>query len=173
VLGRAVVAGELLPRTALVAAQRADPIRRVVAVPVRPGHWPHDLAAGDVVDVYATPKDDVRAAPAAARLVLAGVPVQSTPRGDGGVFASGDSGSAVELSVPATAVAGLVLSIETSEIDVVRADDPGDLGSSGAAMSDAGASPSTPTRSGPSPPAGASVGPPTATRSASTPRAAP
>jgi hypothetical protein len=122
VLARPVVAGELLPRTALVPARRADPARRIVAVPVRLGHWPRDLAAGDLVDLYATPKPDAGATgPPTAKLVMSGVPVQSPPQTGGGVFSSSDGASAVELDVPVSEVAGLVLSLETSDIDVVRA----------------------------------------------------
>ena len=121
VLRRAVHAGELVPGDALAGPSAVDPARRVVAVPVKPGHWPHDLAAGDLVDVYATKRQSGEGAAVPAALVLTAVPVQRVPSGDRGVFGGGDTGAAVELSVATTEVAALVGAVESSEIDLVRA----------------------------------------------------
>ena len=121
VLRRAVTAGELVPGEALAAPGAADPDRRVVAVPVRPGHWPHELAPGDVVDVYATTRAAGSATPAPAVLVLRAVPVQRVPSGDRAVFGSGGSGAAVELSVPAADVVALVTAVQSGDVDLVRA----------------------------------------------------
>ncbi|MFL6139068.1 MAG: SAF domain-containing protein [Frankiaceae bacterium] len=119
VLRRPVRAGELVPGDALAAPTAVDPARRVVAVAVKAGHWPQDLTAGDLVDVYATSRAD-GATPAPASLVLAAVPVQRVPGSDRSVFAGGDSGVAVELSVAAADVAALIGAVEASDIDLVR-----------------------------------------------------
>ena len=120
VLERPVVSGELVPGEALAPPGQARPQRRIVAIPVRPGHWPHDLDAGDLVDVYATPSENsARASPAASRLVVRGVPVQSTPHADGGVLGGGDAAAAVEVSVPLDQVSALVASVESSDMDIV------------------------------------------------------
>jgi hypothetical protein len=120
-LDRAVAAGELVPRAALMAAADASPQRRVVAVPVESGHWPHGLGPGDLVDVYATARSSGGAATGQAVLVLAAVPVQSVPSDDAGIFGrAGATTSAVELSTPSSDVPALVAAVESSSIDLVR-----------------------------------------------------
>jgi hypothetical protein len=54
-LSRDLGAGELVPRSALSAADAVD--RRLVTVPVDPLHAPPTLARGELVDVYVSPRD--------------------------------------------------------------------------------------------------------------------
>ena len=125
VVVRAVGAGEMVPLGA-VSATGLPADRRLVSVPVAPGHFPSDLARGQVVDVYLTPKAHTAATASGAstpanlpRLVLAGAAIASR---DGGSHAFGTASSVVGvvLSVPAEDVAALVGAVEGGSIDLVR-----------------------------------------------------
>ena len=122
VLTRPVNAGELLPSKAFVdPAKAVDPslARREVTVPVRQDHWPADLRAAEVVDVYATATK--AAASTAPVRILAGVSVGSVPSHSRDVFgSSGQSSGSVTLLVRDDQVAALVGAVETSQIDLVR-----------------------------------------------------
>ena len=110
----AVPAGALIPARAV-----GDPPRgevREVTVPVDPLHAPVGLAAGDRVDVWATPTDpaDTGLAPAAPALVLPQVLVVAADRealGVGGEIP-------VVLEVPTAQVPPLVLALRTGDIDL-------------------------------------------------------
>lgn len=118
---RAVTGGELVPADALRAPAHRPPDRRIVAVPVQPGHYPRTVSAGELVDIYCTVKT---ADSAQTRLAVAGVPVEQVPGGGGGVFGSSAGGAALEVSVPAVGADQLVAAIEQGGIDVVRGGDP-------------------------------------------------
>jgi hypothetical protein len=114
VLGRSVAAGELLPRSALVAAT-ADPRRRVT-VPVDPMHAPPGLQAGDVVDVWSTPKDAAGAVTGSEpRLVLADVTVAAASADELGI--GGELG--IVLDVPHERVPDLVAAVRAGVTDLV------------------------------------------------------
>jgi Flp pilus assembly protein CpaB len=115
VVTRFVGAHEFLPAGAL-SAQAADD-SRFVTVPVQPGHLPGDLARGDRVDVYLTPKSAAGDATPAPRLVLSAVPVES--REGGARTFSGNATLAVVLSVPRGDVASVVQAVESGTIDLV------------------------------------------------------
>ena len=121
VLTRPVGAGELLPGKAFVDPARvADPAlaRREVTVPVRQDHWPSDLRASEVVDVYATSSKADAGPPVR---ILAGVTVGSVPSGSRDVFGgSGRSSGSVTLLVRDDQVAALVGAVETTQVDLVR-----------------------------------------------------
>lgn len=113
-----VAAGDLVPRAALTTG--GDEPVRGVTIPVDPLHAPADLAAGDLVDVWATPTsaggmvgtDDSAPAPA---LVLRRVPV--TAVSTEGVGFGGGWG--VELAVPEEDVARAVAAGRAAVIDLV------------------------------------------------------
>lgn len=139
VVGRAVGAGELLPRDALrIAGAEVD--FRLVTVPVEVGHLPPDLRKGVQVDVWVTPgasaRDDQEPADAAgpppagtgaradelvlqgAQLVLQGVTVdavQELGRGFGST-----TSIPVVLQVRPAEVARLVSAMSLGRIDLVR-----------------------------------------------------
>jgi len=116
VVTRFVGAHELLPVAALGAAG-AEAHSRLVTVPVQPGHLAEDLARGDLVDIYLTPKagsGDVVPAPT---LVLAGVPVEV--RSGGTRTFSASSAFSVLLAVPVDKVAAVVHAVESGTIDLV------------------------------------------------------
>lgn len=131
VVGREVGSGQLVPVDSLVAPGAGSGARRLVAVPVEPGHYPHDLVAGDLVDVYVTGKDAGAGLGDTVR-VLAAVPVQQVPEGGGGVFAAG-GGVAVELDIAAGDVPALVSAAARGQVDLVRLDPPRPAGPVGAA----------------------------------------
>lgn len=123
VVVRAVGAGEVVPVDA-VSADGVPTDRRLVSVPVAPGHFPADLARGDVVDVYLTPKSQGAAASAVQpKLVLSDATVSSRDGGSRG-FGTSSSVVGVLLSVPAGDVAALVGAIEAGSLDVVRVPAP-------------------------------------------------
>ena len=139
-----LAAGDLVPSSALLDLA-ADTDFRQVTVQVQSGHAPPDLRAGQQVDVYVTPAADAGvlqgpsgqqpspstdgAAPGAggptdrspsapaARLLLAGLTVQSVPTG-GGVAA--DDARAVVLNVPPQQVLALVDAASRGRVHLVR-----------------------------------------------------
>lgn len=124
VLTRPVGAGELLPSRAFVDPTKAgDPAlaRREVTVPVRQDHWPADLRADELVDVYATPTKSGDAAASAPARILAGVTVGSVPSHSKDVFGgSGEATGSVTLLVREDQVTALVAAVESSQLDLVR-----------------------------------------------------
>jgi hypothetical protein len=145
VLTRPVGSGELLPSKAFVdPAKSNDPAlaRREVTVPVRQDHWPADLRADELVDVYATPtKTGDATTPAAPTRILAGVTVGTVPSRSKDVFGgSGESTGSVTLLVREDQVTALVGAVETSQLDLVRV--PTSLSSLAVVPSAAAADPS-------------------------------
>lgn len=118
VVVRPVGAGEMVPLAA-VSSRGVPAERRLVSVPVGPGHYPADLARGDVVDVYVTPKSHSGGDAEPTRLVLADASVADRDGGSRG-FAAGTSVVGIVLSVPADAVVSLVAAAQGGSIDVVR-----------------------------------------------------
>lgn len=150
VLTRPVGAGELLPSKAFVdPAKVADPAlaRREVTVPVRQDHWPADLRADELVDVYATPTKTGDAGTAAAPVrILAGVTVGTVPSRSKDVFgSSGEATGSVTLLVRDEQVTALVAAVESSQLDLVRV--PTALSAVGAAVTDAPSAAPTPVAS--------------------------
>lgn len=70
-LTRPILAGEIIPAGA-VSSNHTD--RRLVTLPVEPIHAPTDLARGQRVDVYVSPRDSVGAG--ASRLVVTGALIE-------------------------------------------------------------------------------------------------
>lgn len=108
-----VAAGELLPRTAIRAAD-PEPTRRVT-VPVDPMHAPTALLAGDLVDVWSVPRVEDGTADGGPTLVLAGARVAvvaSDAAGFTGEFA-------VVLDVPVADVPVVVAAGRAGLIDLV------------------------------------------------------
>ena len=124
VLTRPVGAGELLPSRAFVdPAKSGDPAlaRREVTVPVRQDHWPSDLRADELVDVYATATKSGDAAAATPTRILAGITVGSVPSRSKDVFGgSGETTGSVTLLVRDDQVTALVAAVESSQLDLVR-----------------------------------------------------
>src|SRR3954447_1415737 len=117
VVNRVVGAHELLPAAALSPATAlAD--RRMVTVPVQPGHLPADLGRGDLVDVYVTPKVASGKDVPMPVLVLSKVAVTGREGGSRGF--GGESALAVLLSVEDGDVPALIHAIESGLIDLVR-----------------------------------------------------
>jgi hypothetical protein len=99
VLGRAVRAGELVPRSAL---EQATGLVQL-ALPVQAGYVPPSLTRGQVVDVYAVadPAVGATATGGGVDLVVSAAPVQAvTGRGDG-VLSTATTIVQVVLAVPA------------------------------------------------------------------------
>ena len=117
VVTRYVAPGELIPRAALSASPATVTASRFVTLPVQPGHLPHDLSHGDLVDVYVTTKS-TSGTPPAPVLVLSAVPVDSADDGSGSL--SGATATSVVLSVPAARVNRAIAAVESGTIDVVR-----------------------------------------------------
>lgn len=110
-----VMAGELVPASALMDSV-VEPTR-LVSIPVDPLHAPADLGAGDLVDVWVTPRPDVGAVGAgeSPALVLTDVVVTSVVT-DGAGFAGGWG---VELAVPESAVERMVSAGRGGVLDLV------------------------------------------------------
>lgn len=111
-LGRAVGQDELIAITAVGAAQ-AD--HRLITVPVEPVHAPTDLAHGDRVDVYSSPRDAATAG-GSSKLVLTNALVEK-------VSTDVDSARgelAVVLDVRADQAAAIVNAVRTGVLDLVR-----------------------------------------------------
>jgi hypothetical protein len=121
VLDRAVGAGELLPRSALMLPEGQDDLRQV-SVPVLPGHVPPDLARGEQVDVWSTPSVDggtpAGERAAASRLVLPSLTVQQ-PMGDGGALGASAERSVVLVLRPGD-VGTLLSATALGRLDLVR-----------------------------------------------------
>jgi hypothetical protein len=118
VVTRFVGAHELVPLTALSAAEPAVVASRFVTVPVEPGHLPGDLGHGDLVDVYLTPKSVAGSEVPDPRLVASAVPVDSSDAGSRGF--SGTATESVVLSVPSDLVRAIVHAVESGTIDLAR-----------------------------------------------------
>ena len=109
---RAIGRDELV---ALSAVAAADVDTRLITVPVEPVHAPTDLAHGDRVDVYSSPRDAATAG-GSSRLVLTNVLVSQlstdvdTARGE----------LAVVLDVRADQAAAIVTAARTGVLDLVR-----------------------------------------------------
>jgi hypothetical protein len=134
VLGRAVRAGELLPRSVL-----DEPTGLVqLALPVQAGFVPPSLTRGQLVDVYAV-ADPAAGAPAAAGggvdRVVAAAPVQAVSGRGEGVLSSATTTVQVVVSVPADETADVLGLIGGRGLVVVVRDrsDGGDAGGAGAA----------------------------------------
>ncbi len=108
---RAITADELLPVNAVVAPGTGPPLRNVT-VPVERFHAPGDLARGQRVDVYVTPKDGVT------RAVLAGALVSEVVS-DGGRLGPSGASLGVVLSVQPAQVAALVQAAQDGALDLV------------------------------------------------------
>jgi hypothetical protein len=142
VVRRAISSGELLPRAALSVPQKEVDFRSVT-VAVESGHYPHELARDQQVDVWVTPdldggqdaptaggaaQEPGAAVPAQARgqrlelrgaqLVLQGVTVLDVAR-EGGGF-GGSVAVPVELQVRPDEVATLVSAMALGTIDLVK-----------------------------------------------------
>jgi hypothetical protein len=99
-LGRAVRAGELLPRSALEAPR--DLVH--LALPVQAGYVPPDLVRGQLVDVYAVADPGAAARAAEAddvALVIGRAPVQAVPDRSEGVLSTATTTVQVVVAVPA------------------------------------------------------------------------
>ncbi len=111
-LGRAVGAGELVAVSA-IGVGRAD--MRLVTIPVEPIHAPADLAHGDIVDVYVSPRDAASSG-GTSRLALPDVVVsQVAPEADS---ATGEI--AVVLEVAAAQANAVVTASRSGVLDLVR-----------------------------------------------------
>lgn len=109
---REVSAGELLAVSAI--AQPGDvPALRNVTVAVEKFHVPGDLARGQRVDVYVTPKDGTT------QVVMTDALVADLVQDGGRLGPSGDSVGVV-LAVPPEQVAALVQGAQDGAIDLVR-----------------------------------------------------
>ena len=140
VLGRAVRAGELLPRSAL-----EEPSGLVqLALPVQAGYVPPSLARGQIVDVYAVADPAVGAAGqtgGAVALVVSAAPVQAvTGRGDG-VLSTATTTVQVVVAVAAEDAADVLGAIGGRGLVVVVRDSV----DAGGAGSPSGTSPAGPT----------------------------
>jgi hypothetical protein len=116
VLTRPVGKGEILPAAAVTPIGQA-PAYRLVTVQAAPLHVPLHLAAGDRVDVYATPRS-TGGQPHPSALVYAGAVVHSVSSGSHGLTA-GSGDTAVVLQVPPQAVAGVLAGIHGGDVDLV------------------------------------------------------
>ena len=142
VLGRAVRAGELVPRSALEEA--TDLVQ--LALPVQAGYVPPGLTRGQVVDVYAVADPAVGATGQTGGqvdLVVSAAPVQAvTGRGDG-VLSTATTTVQVVVAVAADDAAGVLGAIGGRGLVVVIRDSV-DAGAGGGAAP-TGGSPAGPT----------------------------
>jgi len=131
VLGRAVRAGELVPRSALEEA--TDQVQ--LALPVQAGYVPPGLTRGQVVDVYAVADPAVGATGQTGGevdLVVSAAPVQAvTGRGDG-VLSTATTTVQVVVAVAADDAAGVLGAIGGRGLVVVIRDSV-DAGAGGGA----------------------------------------
>lgn len=117
-LTRSVAAGELLPYSALTRTAGAPPTR-VVALSVADGHFDPALTAGDVVDIYQTPRAaDGSTVAGASRLVLGDATVAGHSGGSAG-FGSVSSSVTLLVVVPLADVPLVVAAGEAGGIDLV------------------------------------------------------
>lgn len=105
-----VAAGELVPRSAVAIAPAAQ--SRLVTIPVEPLHAPPGLQAGDLVDVWSSPRESDPGQPV---LVLPGITVSSVSIDDMGM--GGEIG--VVLDIPVERVPAVVLAARSGVIDLV------------------------------------------------------
>jgi Flp pilus assembly protein CpaB len=123
VVTRPVGPDELVPAQA-VAEPGSVPARRLVTVSVPRYHYPTDLAAGDVVDVYVVPGDGAGSVVGAGqppKLVLDAVAVSSVD--DSGSRFSAGSDVGVALAVPPAEVATLVAAAARGTLTLVAVPD--------------------------------------------------
>ena len=111
-LGRAIGQDELVAITAIGAS---DADRRLITVPVEPVHAPTDVAHGDRVDVYSSPRDAATAG-GSSRLVLTGALVEQVSTD----IDSARGELAVVLDVRADQAALVVNAVRTGVLDLVR-----------------------------------------------------
>ena len=112
-MATAVPAGALIPRAALTTAARPD--SRQVTLAVDPLHAPIGVAAGDVVDVWATPADAVGTAAAVPQQVIGHALVASVSFEDVGIGGQ----VPVVLEVRASQAELLVAASRSGVIDLV------------------------------------------------------
>jgi SAF domain len=120
VLTRPVRAGELLPAGAVARPGATGDNRRFVTLPVQRYHLPEDLQAGEVVDVYVTPKPDAAAAEQESRLVAPAVTVSAVSKAGRNGFNVGIGEVGVELSIAGDGAHSLVTAAQSGPIDLVR-----------------------------------------------------
>lgn len=118
VVVRPVGRGELVPVGALARTVSAGATREV-SVPVVAGHFPAGLAAGDVVDIYATPRASSLAGGGIATLVLSRAEVAQVESSAAGLGA-GPATVGVVLTVGHADVARLVTALQVGAIDLVQ-----------------------------------------------------
>jgi hypothetical protein len=117
-LGRAVRAGELVPRSAL----EQTPELVQLALPVQAGFVPPSLQRGQRVDVYAVADSSVGAtktADGSVTPVVQSVPVQAVSGRSAGVLSSATTTVQVVVSVPAADAADVLASIKGRPLVVV------------------------------------------------------
>ena len=133
VLNRGVGRGELLPYASLAKPQDQGPLRDV-SVPVKTGHLPDDLSAGQVVDVFVTPTPEqvaatttaetqraatearpARAVPSGTQRLLASITVRGRPERSGA-----QAEQSVVLSVRQADALLLVSAAQGGGLDLVR-----------------------------------------------------
>lgn len=111
VLTRPITTGELLPSAALGEAPAMA--MRQVTIPIEAGHFPPNLSAGEIVDMWVTP--DVAEGTARPQLTLGSVLVSSVST-DGQGFAGQGS---VVVHVPEESVSEVVNAIRGGVVDLV------------------------------------------------------
>lgn len=146
VLGRAVLAGELLPRGAL------EPVSEQVqlALPVQAGYAPPGLARGQRVDVYAVADPAAGATDTSGEvsLVVGGAPVQAVSGRGEGVLSAATTTIQVVVGLDADDVPGVLSAIGGRALVVVVRD--GTAAGSPAAVPTTGTVPApAPTSAGP------------------------
>lgn len=107
-----VAAGALVPAGATAKAEAST---RQVTIAVDPLHAPVDLAAGDVVDVWATPTNGGQSTGAPSLVLARALVLQSSPD------ALGVAGQlAVVIEVPTQQVTSIVTAVRTGQVDLVE-----------------------------------------------------
>jgi hypothetical protein len=113
-----VAAGELLPASAVAAADAA-PARRLVTVPVDRHHVPIDLVRGEQVDVYLVERDATGSTVGDPVLVLAAATVDAVDDG-ASRFGGSTLQTGVVLAVDPAAVTDLVSAAARGSVVLVR-----------------------------------------------------
>jgi len=154
-LSRDVGAGELLPRSAVI----AEPAGQEISLPVSALHVPESLRRGQRVDVFGTVGGAGTGTAAATTVrVLTGVPVQDVRRPRGTLAGAGGLDLAVVVRVAPEQAAEVVRALRGGALDIAVAVGSGPSGSgSGSSASGSGSAPSASPGSAPS----ASPGPAT------------
>jgi hypothetical protein len=114
-LGRAVRAGELLPRSAL--EQPADLVH--LALPVQSGYVPPALRRGQLVDVYAVADPAAAAAESDVTLVVSRAPVQALSGRSEGVLSAATTTVQVVVAVPGDAAPDVLAAVGGRPLAVV------------------------------------------------------